>query len=50
MASKALTKPATRGTQVKEHTFAWEGRDRGGKTVRGEMRAGGRCSPASSPP
>ncbi len=25
----------------KEFTFAWEGRDRGGKTVRGEMRASG---------
>jgi type IV pilus assembly protein PilC len=38
MASKALT-PPTRG--VKEHTFLWEGRDRSGKTVRGEMRVGG---------
>ena len=28
-------------TPVKEFTFLWEGRDRGGKTVRGEMRAGG---------
>jgi type IV pilus assembly protein PilC len=29
------------GTQVKEHVFAWEGKDKTGKTVRGEMRAGG---------
>jgi type IV pilus assembly protein PilC len=27
--------------QVKESIFAWEGRDKTGKTVRGEMRAGG---------
>lgn len=40
MATKALKTP-TRGGTVKEHTFQWEGRDRGGKTVRGEMRAGG---------
>jgi type IV pilus assembly protein PilC len=26
---------------VREHTYQWEGRDRSGKTVRGEMRAGG---------
>ena len=29
------------GAQVKEHVFAWEGKDKTGKTVRGEMRAGG---------
>ena len=39
MASKALTSPTREG--IKEHTFLWEGRDRKGKTVRGEMRAGG---------
>ncbi|KQV33257.1 type II secretion system F family protein [Massilia sp. Root335] len=35
--------PARRGAsaQVKEHIFAWEGKDKTGKTVRGEMRAGG---------
>jgi len=38
MASKALNRPPS---SVKESTFLWEGRDRGGKTVRGEMRAGG---------
>jgi type IV pilus assembly protein PilC len=39
MASKALTPPTRAG--IKEHTFLWEGRDRSGKIVRGEMRAGG---------
>ena len=35
MATKAIANP------VREFTFTWEGRDRAGKTVRGEMRAGG---------
>ncbi|SMC15894.1 type IV pilus assembly protein PilC [Andreprevotia lacus DSM 23236] len=26
---------------VKEHTYSWEGRDRNGKTIKGEMRASG---------
>ncbi|KAF0811890.1 Type II secretion system protein F [Andreprevotia sp. IGB-42] len=30
-----------RAVAVKEHTFAWEGRDRAGKTIKGEMRATG---------
>ena len=30
-------------SSVRESTFAWEGRDRSGKTVRGEMRAGGQA-------
>ena len=38
MASKPL---ATTVRNVKEYTFQWEGRDRSGKTVRGEMRAAG---------
>jgi len=33
------TATATKGP--KETTFQWEGKDKGGKTVRGEMRAGG---------
>jgi type IV pilus assembly protein PilC len=41
MATKALSKPVRGGTPVKEVTFQWEGRDRAGKTIRGEMRAGG---------
>ena len=27
--------------QVKETVYAWEGKDKSGKTVRGELRAGG---------
>ena len=41
MATKALSKPVRGGTPIKEVTFQWEGRDRAGKTIRGEMRAGG---------
>jgi type IV pilus assembly protein PilC len=29
------------GAQVKETVYAWEGKDKAGKTVRGELRAGG---------
>lgn len=32
---------AKRDTSIKEYTFAWEGKDKTGKLVRGEMRAGG---------
>jgi len=32
---------AAAGTQVKEIVYAWEGKDKSGKTVRGELRAGG---------
>ncbi|UCH47921.1 MAG: type II secretion system F family protein [Betaproteobacteria bacterium] len=36
------TAAARRGQQqVKEHTYVWEGRDRTGKLVKGDMRAGG---------
>ena len=31
------TKPA----QIKEHLYSWEGKDRQGKVVKGETRAGG---------
>jgi len=43
MATTATTRalPATRAAAPKEHTFTWEGRDRTGKVVRGEMRASG---------
>src|SRR5258708_13115042 len=27
--------------KVKEYTFLWEGKDKGGKLVKGDMRAGG---------
>jgi type IV pilus assembly protein PilC len=32
---------APRAAAPKEHTFVWEGRDRAGKVIRGEMRASG---------
>lgn len=39
-ATKAPARPRSGGIRKPaEHTFAWEGRDRGGKQVRGEMRA-----------
>ncbi len=42
MASDTLNKPLSGNTlAVKTFTFIWEGRDRGGKPIRGEMRAGG---------
>ncbi|MCC2954152.1 type II secretion system F family protein [Massilia sp. IC2-477] len=40
MASLLPTK-SQGGAQVKEKVYAWEGKDRSGKTVRGELRAGG---------
>ena len=33
------TATATARKQIKEHLFEWEGKDRSGKTVRGELRA-----------
>jgi type IV pilus assembly protein PilC len=36
----AAARPAPR-REVKEYTFSWEGRDRGGKLLKGDMRAGG---------
>ena len=40
MATSLTTR--SRGTaQVKEAVYAWEGKDKSGKTVRGELRAGG---------
>ncbi|MBN9429831.1 MAG: type II secretion system F family protein [Burkholderiales bacterium] len=41
MATRSL--PAARRPAPKEMTFAWEGRDRTGKVVRGEMRATGQA-------
>jgi type IV pilus assembly protein PilC len=37
----ATAKPAPKGTGTKEVLFEWEGKDRAGKLVRGEMRASG---------
>lgn len=39
--TSARMRSGAAGTQVKESIYAWEGRDKTGKTVRGEMRAGG---------
>jgi len=43
MATTATTRalPGPRPAAPREHTFAWEGRDRTGKVVRGEVRAEG---------
>jgi type IV pilus assembly protein PilC len=41
MATSAQVRGAAARSQIKEHVFAWEGKDKNGKTVRGEMRAGG---------
>jgi type IV pilus assembly protein PilC len=40
MATSAQVRTAG-GAQIKEFVYAWEGKDKTGKTVRGEMRAGG---------
>ncbi|RPH44167.1 MAG: type II secretion system F family protein [Burkholderiales bacterium] len=48
MATKALSRTPRGGTPVKEVTFQWEGRDRAGKTIRGEMRAGGEAVVATT--
>jgi len=40
-ARRAPARKAASAPAVREHTWQWEGRDRSGKTVRGEMRAGG---------
>jgi type IV pilus assembly protein PilC len=37
----SLTTRSRGGAQVKEAVYAWEGKDKSGKTVRGELRAGG---------
>lgn len=37
----AAANPALTRREVKEHAFQWEGRDKTGKTVKGEMRATG---------
>jgi type IV pilus assembly protein PilC len=37
----SLTTRSRGGAQIKEAVYAWEGKDKTGKTVRGELRAGG---------
>ncbi|HMW24692.1 MAG TPA: type II secretion system F family protein, partial [Burkholderiaceae bacterium] len=43
MATAATSKKA-----LKEFVFEWEGRDRNGKAVRGELRAGGEAMVSAS--
>jgi type IV pilus assembly protein PilC len=42
-APKSASKPSVRKSteKIKEYNFAWEGKDRTGKTIKGEIRAGG---------
>jgi type IV pilus assembly protein PilC len=42
-APKSSSKPSARkpAEKIKEYNFAWEGKDRSGKTIKGEIRAGG---------
>ena len=37
----ATSNAKSQGMQIKESIYAWEGKDKSGKTVRGELRAGG---------
>jgi type IV pilus assembly protein PilC len=39
---------AAAAKNVKDFTFEWEGKDRNGKIVRGEMRAGGEAAVSAS--
>ena len=41
MATTSARSRSGASAQVKEYIFAWEGKDKNGKPVRGEMRAGG---------
>lgn len=41
MATTSKSKPVAKPGQVKEFLYSWEGKDRQGKKVTGEMRAGG---------
>ena len=39
---------AAAAKNVKDFTYEWEGKDRNGKIVRGEMRAGGEAAVSAS--
>ncbi|HLU76693.1 MAG TPA: type II secretion system F family protein [Burkholderiales bacterium] len=41
MATAAALKRGSRNDRVKEYVFLWEGKDRSGKQIKGEMRASG---------
>ena len=47
MATGAIAKTKPR-VEVKESVFHWEGRDKNGRVVKGEMRAGGESVVAAS--
>ena len=47
MATGAVAKPKPRA-EVRESVFHWEGRDKNGRVVKGEMRAGGESVVAAS--
>ena len=42
------TAAAATGKKIKDFVYEWEGRDRNGKAVRGEMRAGGEAMVSAS--
>ncbi|MSQ59560.1 MAG: type II secretion system F family protein [Betaproteobacteria bacterium] len=44
----AAANPALKRREIKEQTYQWEGRDKAGKTVKGEMRATGEAVVQSS--
>jgi type IV pilus assembly protein PilC len=50
VATATATAPKGRGAkdQIKLHTFVWEGRDRSGKTIKGEVRAVGEAVVSST--
>ena len=48
MATATATASASRTKPVKESIFEWEGKDKNGKVVRGEMRAGGEAMVSAS--
>ncbi|MET0856725.1 MAG: type II secretion system F family protein, partial [Telluria sp.] len=37
----AISTSKAGSAQIKESVYSWEGKDKSGKTVRGELRAGG---------
>ena len=41
MATAAIQKPAKTAKDSKLYNFVWEGRDRTGKVIKGEVKAGG---------
>jgi type IV pilus assembly protein PilC len=46
----AASKPKNDGKEVKIYTYSWEGKDKSGKIVKGEMRASGDFAPTKHLP